>query len=187
MTLYPPGHIPYGRAAVAPVDPQGEVVRDPPRDGATEPAWSSTVFAAAVDADAGTLWPKEAPEPAPKGGECTESPSVDARRRRTQGRYLDAAAALLGISPDLDATRRERIARVLAVPCLELHQATREFEMAKGLVEEGRVITRILRRLQPTQSLSDKLLAAGQHAGLWGPPRRWDPGGLDVRRSVPRC
>ena len=54
FTLYPLGHIPYGRVAVAPVGLDGEVVfsmeREPRADGKRSPAWRATRFGPAFAA-----------------------------------------------------------------------------------------------------------------------------------------
>ena len=56
FTLYPPGHVPYGRAAVARVAPDGRAIIDGP-SGAE--VFDGTVFAAALDASKGTAWDRE--------------------------------------------------------------------------------------------------------------------------------
>src|SRR5262249_42610459 len=113
-TLYPPGHVPYGRTAVAPVDARAELIVSERSAG---PAWELTVFAAAVDAARGRLWPKETSD---------RVPATDSARRRTQGRHLKLAGQLLGLTSDLTSRARERIAWVLAVPLLLLREAARD-------------------------------------------------------------
>ena len=55
-TLYPPGHYPRGRSLVAPVSPDGELVRVGIADAEVDKemvgklAWSRTIYAAALDA-----------------------------------------------------------------------------------------------------------------------------------------
>jgi hypothetical protein len=174
--------VPYGRVAVAPVDARAELIRSPPRDNQQAPAlaWEGTLFAAAADAATGTLWPKEARDRLdPAKPHPAESPE-DPRRRRTQGRHLSLAAELLGIAPQFDPRMREAIAQALAVPVLVLLQAARDLDLCTLYRDEGRIIADVLVQLRPVRGLGDQLQAAGEIAGLWGPPRRWDPGGFEV-------
>lgn len=180
-TLYPPGHFPYGRATIVPVDPQGEilVLRSDSSPCSSAPAWETTIFGAAVDAAQGSLWPK-AVDP----GRAASSPAPqDSRRRTTQGRHLDLAADLLGVGAALDDVSREAIARTLTIPCLELRQAAAEFESVVEYRDQARVLVRVLALLHPVRGLIDQVLEAGRIAGLWGQPRRWDPGGREIRPS----
>ena len=79
FTLYPPGHVPYGRYAVVPVSrdadllriaaddlgqPSGRAAGARPRGGAPQrPSeripWETTQFVAALDAAAGHAWPRD--------------------------------------------------------------------------------------------------------------------------------
>ena len=43
-TLYPPGHVPYGRVAVAPVSPTGEPVFEHQGEKRLGAAWALTIF-----------------------------------------------------------------------------------------------------------------------------------------------
>jgi len=182
FTLYPHGHVPDGRVAVAPVGADGAVVRDETAAedklaaGTASRApldWSSTVFGAAVDAAAGQAWPRRGP----------------ARRRswRTQGRWLARGARLVGIAPRAapDALRhRERMARHLGVPTLRLIDGARRWDEARGYRDRGAAIVAMMAEVERARSVADRLLGAGAIAGLWGRPSRWDPGGR-VLRSLP--
>jgi hypothetical protein len=169
------------------VDTCGELIRSSPTDPTkpvSGPAWEGTLFAAAVDAATGVLWSNSDPHDPTK-------PQVAARaegskHRRTQGRHLSLAAELIGVAPQLDTRTREAIAQALAVPALELHQAARDLDCATLYRDEGRIITSVLAQLRPARSLGDQLHAAGEIVGLWGPPRRWDPGGFEIPRPFRR-
>ena len=194
FTLYPPGHIPYGRHAAAPCRPDGPLVMTEvaeeadavPADSAdhaeTEgaptparrPAWKETLFQAALDAAAGRAWSRQ-------------SPTFDPRRWRTQQDLLALSATLLGIGPDLSTDQRVHIARQLEVPTVDVLDASQDYAAAAGYRERGRAIRRVLLCLAPRPRLAADLLAAGHVAGLWGRPSRWDPGGpagRGVLRSV---
>lgn len=159
FTVYPPGHIPYGRAAVEPVDLAGRSVRAP----SGKQGWSGTLFEAALDAADGRRWPLEGPEPG---------------ARRTQGRRLERATSLLGLDLASTAREQERIATALSVPLLELRQLPKDAWRAGGSwTERGRLLERVLWQVREPR----RLLIAGHVAGLWGRPSRWDPGGRVLR------
>ena len=101
-TLYPPGHYPYGRAAVTPYSVTGKLLLD---DDRGQPQWQATLFAAALDAKQGRRWPSEQ----------RWWDQVDERRGRTQGRQLEMAGRLTGVAPQLDERAREQIATRLSV------------------------------------------------------------------------
>ena len=160
-TLYPPGHIPYGRQAVVPCSPSGPLLQDPDNG---QPVWQTTVFGAAVDAGEGQRWP-------------AHSPADDARRRRTQGCRLTLAGTLLGVHPELDARTRERIATRLQIPTMTVLGAAHHW--ATSWKARGGAILAVLQSLSLDSRLLDRLLAAGAITGLWPSPQRWDP----VRRT----
>jgi len=160
FTIYPPGYVPYGRAPTVPVDLAGRPVRTP--SGSL--SWPATIFGAAIDAAAGRRWPLEGTEPG---------------ARRTQGRRLALTAPLLGLCLATDERTRERIASSLSIPLLALRQVPRASLHAGGSwSERGQMITSVLALLREPR----RVLAAGEVAGLWGRPSRWDPGGQALRR-----
>jgi hypothetical protein len=164
FTLYPAGHVPYGRRAVAPAAPDGSVLwRGDAERGQDAPAWETTVFEAGLDARRGLRWSRS-------------SPSKDSRRRRTQDRMLVLGATLLGLA-EMDSGTRERIAERLGVACLEVLDRARGYRWAQTFRVQGRLIVESLERLPVRRSLCDDLLVCGAIAGLWGRPSRWDPGG----------
>jgi hypothetical protein len=134
FTLYPLGHVPYGRVAVAPVTSSGALVMDVPSgEGtagevpSTEVDWPGTLFGAAIDAAAGRAWPRE--------------PQADLAHFRTQGRRLVQGARLVGIAPEMaddELRHREQMARRLSVPTLVLVEQARLWTEARGYRERGR-------------------------------------------------
>jgi len=99
FTLYPPGHVPYGRKAIATVSPDGQCWRSGPE------RFCGTVFEAALDAAQGQAWPRESGD----GGD---------RYWPSMWRRLAEAEVWLGVSPGLDERRRERCAAALSVDLL---------------------------------------------------------------------
>jgi hypothetical protein len=157
-TLYPPGHIPYGRQAVVPCSPSGPLLRDRTTG---QPVWAATLWAAATEAADGQRWP-------------AASPADEVRRRRTQGSRLALAGQLLGVHPELEFRTRERIATRLRVPTMTVREAARGWGTCWQA--RGAAILAVLLALPIDHSLLDRILAAGAITALWPPPQRWDPG-----------
>ncbi len=158
FTLYPPGHVPYGRVAVTPTSTAGT----PLLEGETgEPAWGATVFVAVLDAASGERW-------------AADSPVSDPRRRRTQGRWMDTASRLAGIHHDLSATVREQIATRLGVATMTVHAATQTWAVARDWTARAAAILLVVAKLPVTAILADRLLSTGALGKLWPAPRRWD-------------
>ena len=164
-TLYPPGHVPYGRQAVVPCSPSGPLLQDRTTG---RPVWLATLFDAPTDAAVGQRW-------------AAHSPSDDARRRRTQGCRLELAGQLLGVHPELNARPRERIATHLRVPTMTLRTAADQW--ATSWMARGAACLAVLRALPVDESLLDRILAAGAITDAWPPFQRWDP----VRHTWVRC
>lgn len=155
-TLYPPGHVPYGRQPVAPYSPSGELLVDA---ASRQPPWEATLFAAALEAAKGEAWP-------------SESLCDDPRRRRTQGRRLQRAGRLVGVHPKLRERVRERIATRLRVPTMELLRGVRGW--AGSWKSRGEAVLAVLLAIPIQASLGYRMLAAGASSGLWAGPRQWD-------------
>ncbi len=166
FTLYPPGHFPYGHAPVAPMSPSGELVRIGAGDESEAPgwlAWYRTLLAAALDAERGVSWSRE-------------SPADDPRRRRTQRRQIALTATLLGLAAEVDDAIAQRIAECLGVAYLVLLDLGLAYQSASTYVGRGAAITEVLELLPVDRTLAHRMLTAGSIAGLWGCPKRWDPG-----------
>jgi hypothetical protein len=170
FTLYPHGHLPYGRLAIAPVGLDGELLRateGEPVDGKRPPAWSTTLFGSAFAAiHASTVkltdprwWATEAPE------------------RLAQG------AAILGVHPALSVQAADAIAFRLEIPRLMHRQAADAYAHARGRAARGRVLVGVLGELGDA-CLLDRLLAAGACAGCWGTVTRWDAASRGARGRV---
>jgi len=164
-TLYPPGHVPYGRQSVVRCSPSGPLLRDSTTGQAV---WQATLFDAATDAADGQRWP-------------ADSPADDERRRRTQGCRLELAGKLLGVHPEFNARTRERVATHLRVPTMTLRTAADQWAMS--WMARGGAVLAVLRALPVDESLLDRILSASAITDLWPPFQRWDP----IRRTWVRC
>ena len=168
FTLYPPGHVPYGRVAVAPVSASGApILLASSVGGVTEPderrelGWDATIVAAALDGAAGAAWPREYDE-------------SNLRWWHTQGRRVARAAELFGIGAG-DEGRRAEMAEQLGIAHLELRQGMRRWAEASGYRSRGQAVVEVVRLLGAGRCICDQVIAAGSVAGLWGPASRWDP------------
>lgn len=170
FTLYPLGHVPYGRVAIAPVAADGEPVWCATSGGERRLAWRTTLFQAAVDAAAGHAWAREN--------------AVHGALWETQLDHLETAAALLGLGPRPEPRLGEMLAARLAVPRLALLEATRDFERASGFEDRGLAVCAVLARLPPGPCIASRLLACGALVGRWGRVTRWDPGRSGARSVV---
>jgi hypothetical protein len=169
FTIYPLGFTPYGRQRVAPA----EHLRA--SDTSARDRWAGTVFEVAAGAAAGELGVRDAgfedglPQP----------------RHSTVRRRVAAAGLLLGLSPAIDDRQAEQVAQVLDIPGLDHAQARQGFARASGLRGRGAVIVSVLGRMPLSGAVERRLLCAGAHVQLWGPPGIWDVAG---RRLVfPLC
>lgn len=172
FTLYPLGHVPYGRLAVAPVTLDGEVVlsteSELPADDRRSPAWRATQLGAAFAA--------------------ADDPTVKLTDRRwwaTQtAERLAQSAALLGVHPGLAAPDADAIAFRLEVPRLVLRQSADAYAHARGRAARGRVLVGVIDQLGADACLLDRILAAGTCAGCWGTVTRWDRASRGTRGQV---
>lgn len=163
FTLYPLGHVPYGQAAVAPVDEAGSLLMG-------KEVWAATLFVAALNAALGDQWPRDCP-------------GDDRRRWRTQQRYVERAAMILGLadggSESGDGGFEAEVARLAALFDLagqDLLDARSEFAAGTNVVGRGKAVAGVLKRIVLAPCVLDAVLAGGARAGLWGPPVRWQQG-----------
>lgn len=165
FTLYPHGHVPYGRRAIASMAPDGS----PLHETAAAPAHSrpsefaNTYFDAALDAAEGRAWPRE-----PQAG-------GNDRWWGVQGRHLDRSTLWLGVDPTSTSRHTETIATALSVETLVLKDLKQDLLRHPGYRARGRAVRSVLEALiKIPVGVADRLDAAGFAAGLWGPPFRWD-------------
>jgi hypothetical protein len=172
FTLYPLGHMPYGRVAFAPCSSDGEPLKRTEEKGGSRDrlSWQTTLFLSALCAASGQSWPRRA-----EGvGMLWE----------TQLEHLEKSAKLLGLGEETTPRIGEQLASRLGVRRLELLEAARAFAEAEGYKEKGQAIASVLGRLPPGRCLVDRLLQSGVLSGLWGRVERWDPFLGGARRTV---
>ena len=158
FTVYPPGHVPYGRVRVAPVALDGKAIVDRPSG---EDAFEGTVFEAAMDASKGAAWDRV-------------DPVVGSEGWGTQGRRVAAAVKILGVAPGLGNSEREAMAAALGVTLLLLLEQAKAIAARPGYRSRGQAIRAVLGQLGEGPCVLARLMASGHLAGLWGAPLRWD-------------
>lgn len=156
FTAYPAGHVPYGRAPLVVVAPDGSDVAG---------GVSSGAMAAAMDARKGRLWPREGAADWVQG---------------TQRRRVQEAATLLGLAasePDAAVA-----AAVLHLPTGRLVEVAGRLAESRDLVTWGREVIGVVESLvrRGGRWLMDRFAVLGHLAGWWGKPWRW------VSRGAPR-
>jgi len=167
FTLYPPGHVPYGRIAVAPVASDASPIRD--EDGAER--YRGTLFEACLDAARRKPWHRE-------------HDGSTSRWWGTQLRRLTLAAQLLAVAPGVSSRRREQAAEILCVDLLLLHEQARKMRKAQGYHHRGTAIRQVLDAMPYTSFLPERLLECGHLGGLWGAPHRWLPDSAALHRRA---
>ena len=170
FTLYPHGHVPYGRRSIAPVAPDGNPVGETSqtRRKSHVPGFADTYFDAALDAADGRPWARE------------YAPGGDGHWWGVQVRKLARSTHWLGVAPVDPPRHTEGIATALALDTLLLTEQKKLIADHPGYRARGRAVCSVLSALinRPVVP-ADRLAAAGFTAGLWGAPFRWDrPPGL---------
>lgn len=160
FTVYPPGHVPYGRVPVLHVAPDGkEIQRE--KDIPQSERYHDTVFEASLDAGAGRQWGRaELHDAGPWWN--------------TQVRHLAIAESLLGLSPQQSEEERERIATALEVPLLDLRCGAKAIARTPGYRSRGAATLHVLQFMAGQPCVLERLMLGGHRAGLWGVPYFWD-------------
>lgn len=157
FTVYPAGHVPFGREPFVVLAPDGCEVTPSERG---EPGG---FMAAAKDARDGNRWPRE------------EAPGAV---RSTQRRHVRAAATLLGLVVGGETTPALS-AGVLQLPEGKLVETARELVSSRDLAAWGREVSTLVATLvrRGGRWLMDRLAVLGHLARWWGRPWRWVPRG----------
>jgi hypothetical protein len=163
FTVYPPGHVPYGRIAMVAADSEGRRVRGD--------ALGSTVLSAVLDASEG------------EGEIGDDGAGASRAHRRTQGRRIGLCAAIVGIGGVLSEQVRGRIADALSVPLLTLRAMAQTYAASRSMRERAGAVRRVLKYMDLARRRIG-LLVAGHFAGLWGRPSYWDPCSQMLRALV---
>ncbi len=169
LTLYPPGHTPWGREKWAPVAPDGAALSC--EDGALR--FQDTYFEAALVAAEGIVWPREK-----EFAEDFHKPSFITQQCR-----VDRALRLLGLKGD--PGWREAFAQTLCIPGQRLHEAAQALiKWPSDLSAPGRAVRDVLSEIpRLLGDLFERLGACGAAVGLWPVLHVWRP---SLRQLQPR-
>ena len=162
FTLYPPGYAPYQRAPVLHLAPDGaRILGEEGKALAGAKSFEGTLFEAVLDARQKRPWARNS------------NKGVPDRWWNTQGRHLALALGLTGISESTDERLKEKLAMVLGVPQLVIHEVAQRPK--PGYEERGKAVWSVLRRVPRGRGGALRLLLCGHLIGRWGEPWNWDP------------
>lgn len=91
-------------------------------------------------------------------------------RYSTQRRWLGQSARLVGLASELEPSVVEQIVAELGLVGSEHAVLRRQYADGCSLAERGAAVVTVLEQLSATEGLLSRVLAAGDLAGLWGPP-----------------
>lgn len=160
FTVYPPGHVPYGRCGVAAVDLRGETIERSEME--PDASCQGCLFEAALDVVAGRMWEREPVE------------DLERPRYPTQRRRLEHCGLLLGLSCALPRVVVEQIRDHLGLDGLDHTLERQRFQQPKRPTPRAEAILATHQQVARNQRVQ-RLLAAGSLSGLWGHPWLWDP------------
>jgi hypothetical protein len=171
FSLYPSGHVPYGRERVAPVTPAGDLIVASPAGGSDKPItqWTNTRFEAVADAAASNHWPRGAPVP----------------RHATQQSRVTDASRLFTVDGGAGAVDAE-VSRSLGVAHLLLRDVA-DFIATADVQGRAQQLKSLLDQSVAGPRALERVLALGARAGLIGRPYLWglaSGGEAGVRRVL---
>ncbi len=164
FTIYPPGHVPYGREPLVDIALDGfqiESESESEKDAAVN-SFAGTLFDGALMASQGFFYPKEGPYDLPMI--CYD----------TQLNHIRKSALLLGIAEAYQVPHNEHIAEVLNIP--------RQFQIGQfshipgqpwNSKKSGKAIRQMLENV-PRDCLFERLASCGFMCGIWPPLHIWD-------------
>jgi hypothetical protein len=167
FTVYPPGHVPYGRRCLVSLSTDGSRVE---RDRGT--GFEKTLFEGAMDAAEGVFWAKE-----------SEGGSLHARYN-TQLRHVNRGCELLGlIRAGPPEARVKRMSMLLEIGGVRWEEARVLGESGNRVQAKGQGIRHILTLIPQTMRSFEGLASLGYDAGIWPRMQVWDARSGKLRRS----
>ena len=154
FTLYPPGHVPYGRVPLVLLTLDGRRVE---RDRG--PPYQGTLFQAARDAKDGRFWPRESEEGSRQA------------RRTTQARQLERVGLILGLWCLSAGNSSDRVMDILGIAGMSWVEARRRVESKEGYRGKGQGVWLIIKPLPESFKSFIQLSTLGYHAGFWPKPQ----------------
>ncbi len=162
FTVYPPGHVPYGRKAlVSDIALDGCHVKSETEE--TSDLFGESLFDAPLRASQGVFYPKE--------GSCDPFDSC----YDTQLNHIKKAALILGILPEDKAPKCIHIMEILNLPhSLQAEPFSCFSDQEWDYRKTSQLICNILSRL-PADKRFERLVACGALSELWPSLCIWNP------------
>ncbi len=165
FTVYPFGHVPYGRMAMAPIEVSGFASVEAEREDRGGAGWQGTVCVAAIEAARNRRWSREG----------TDVEAAQPGRYGTQRRWLRRCARFLGLAGEIRQRTVERLRDFLGIDGLEHQRLRRQWPRTYRLSERAQAVVAVLSAQPLADDLWSRWLAAGALGGAWGPARIADP------------
>ncbi len=162
FTIYPPGHVPYGREPLVDIALDGfQIEAELEKDDAVN-SFAGTLFDAALMGSQGAFYPKEGPYDLPMI--CYD----------TQLNHIKKSALLLGIAEAHQVSHNEHIAEALNIPRqFQIGQSSPILRTPWNSIKSGQAIRQILENA-PRDCLFERLVSCGFICGIWPPLYIWN-------------
>ncbi len=161
FSVYPFGHVPYGRMAMAPIEVSGFASVEAEREDRGGVGWQGTVCVAAIEAARNRRWSREG----------TDVEAAQPGRYGTQRRWLRRCARFLGLAGEIRQRTVERLRDFLGIDGLEHQRLRREWPMTSRLSERAQAVVAVLDLgAASTNDLDSLLDEHGLATRLWGTP-----------------
>jgi hypothetical protein len=161
FTIYPPGHVPYGREPIANIALDGFQI-EPELEDTISNSFEGSLFDASLKASQGTFYPKEGPYKLPMS--CYD----------TQLNHIKKSATLLGLTAIDQVLGHEHIAEILNIPRqFQIELSSLTHSTAWNYIKTGQSICKILENL-PRDCLFERLASCGFICGIWPPLYIWN-------------
>ena len=172
FTIYPPGHVPYGRDPLIDTALDGFQIDTEPENDLLSAAFEGTLFDAALKASQGCYYPKEGPYESQVG--CYD----------TQLNHIKKSAMLLGITEDHQVAHREQIAEALNIPRQFLiGQSCHTPGQQWNTIRSGQAVRQILENV-PGDCFFERLVSCGFICGIWPPLYIWNTAQKTMYKSA---
>lgn len=158
FTLYPPGHVPYGRKPITAIAPD----ESPYINTTGKDRFGGTLFEAALDAAKAEPWAYH------------YQPDKTGPSFNTQTVHIQRAMAMFGLDGVGDPAVCEAVVQVLGIPGQVLHDSGRLCKLSPLYLNKGKAIADILDTIPPSHFLFERLAFLGFLANLWPPLFFWD-------------
>ena len=158
FTLYPPGHVPYGRKSITAI----ALDESPCINTTGKDRFGGTLFEAALDAAEGDPWAYH------------YQPDKTGSSFNTQTAHIQRALAMFGLDGAREPMMCESVAQVLGIPGQMLHDSGRMCNLSPLYLNRGKAIADILDIIPASHFLFERLAFSGYLAQLWPPLFFWD-------------